>query len=155
MAAMVVMVVGVVIEVVPAGITALPVITGVGVASGSRAAILTAVARGFAVSRPFCSNYKKNIDSSPPSPRRLCRNCKNCHNLSGHSFRTYVRNLKMLNLLRSRFLAALRNDTKTNCDTVSKRGKVKCQVVSSKSHSIIFSFEAPIPSHLIDNPFSR
>jgi hypothetical protein len=29
------------------------------------------------------------------------------------SFRTYVRNLKVLNLLKSRFLASLRNDTKT------------------------------------------
>jgi len=29
------------------------------------------------------------------------------------SFRTYVRNLKVLNLLKSRFLASLQNDTKT------------------------------------------
>jgi hypothetical protein len=38
------------------------------------------------------------------------------------SFRTYVRNLKVLKLLESRFLASLRNDKKYNCDTVSKAG---------------------------------
>jgi|GEM_PF-4241533 len=40
------------------------------------------------------------------------------------SFRTYVRNLKVLNLLKPRFLASLRNDTKMNCDTVSYKGGV-------------------------------
>jgi len=33
-----------------------------------------------------------------------------------------VRNLKVLNLLKPRFLASLRNDTKMNCDTVSGGG---------------------------------
>ena len=33
-----------------------------------------------------------------------------------------MRNLKALNLLESRFLAALRNDTKEDYDTVSKAG---------------------------------
>ena len=35
--------------------------------------------------------------------------------------------LKTLNLLRSRFLASLRNDTKTNCDTVSKAEDTSCK----------------------------
>ena len=33
------------------------------------------------------------------------------------SFRTHVRNLTVLNILQKRFLASLRNDTKTTCDT--------------------------------------
>ena len=49
------------------------------------------------------------------------------------SFRTYVRNLKVLNLLKPGFLASLRNDTKMNCDTVSEAGIQKTGQDSASS----------------------
>jgi hypothetical protein len=40
----------------------------------------------------------------------------------------------MLNLLESRFLASLRNDTKVNCDKVSIPGKIIGAVFKTKKH---------------------
>jgi len=65
------------------------------------------------------------------------------------SFRTYVRNLKVLNLLKSRFLAALRNDTKMNCDTVSNAGShPPCRLDIIFDLELMLSSKVPeIPSH--------
>ena len=65
-------------------------------------------------------------------------------------FRTYVRNLKVLNLLKSRFLAALRNDTKMNCDTVSNAGShPPCRL------DIIFDLELMLSSKVQKFPPTR
>ena len=46
-----------------------------------------------------------------------------------------MKNLKVLNLLKPRFLASLRNDTKMNCDTVSKiRGSFSLGTNLNRSH---------------------